>query len=53
MVEGGSRVSASSGPRSKGASDLPADVRKAGERFVSQGLYKNLSEYARDYYEQG
>lgn len=52
MVEGGSRLSSGSGPRQKGASDLPADVRKVGEKFVAQGLYKNLTEYARDYFEQ-
>lgn len=51
-VEGGNRYASSSGPRAKGAGDLPADVRKVGEKFVAQGLYKNLTEYAKDYFDQ-
>jgi len=50
-LEGGSRI-ANGGPRQKGASDLPADARAQGERFVKQGLFKNISEYASDYWAQ-
>lgn len=53
MVEsGGGRMAASAGPRSKGANDLPADVRNIGERYVKQGLFKDLNEYAREYWAQ-
>lgn len=51
-VEAGGRMPAASG-RSKGVSELPADARKQGEKFVAQGLFKNLAEYANDYWNQG
>lgn len=38
--------------RSKGASDLPAAVRAVGEGFVKDGLFKNIEEYAKDYWSQ-
>ncbi len=50
VESGGGRMSASAGPRAKGANDLPSDVRAVGERFVKQGLFKDLNEYARDYF---
>lgn len=50
VESGGGRMSAGAGPRAKGATDLPADVRAVGERFVKQGLFKDLNEYARDYF---
>lgn len=37
------------GNRKTGA-DLPSDVRSIGERFVKQGLFKSLDEYATDYF---
>lgn len=53
MVEaGGGRVPSSAGPRAKGANDLPADVRAVGQRYVTQGLFKDLNEYAREYFSQ-
>lgn len=53
MVEaGGGRMPATAGTRAKGASDLPGDVRRVGESFVKQGLFKDLNEYARDYFAQ-
>lgn len=53
MVEsGGGRMPSTAGPRAKGASDLPSDVRRVGESFVKQGLFKDLNEYARDYFAQ-
>ena len=51
MVEGGGRMSASA-QRGRGVNDLPADAKKQGEKFVSQGLFKNLAEYAADYHSQ-
>jgi hypothetical protein len=30
---------------------LPADVAKAGRDFVKQGIFKDIEEYARDYFE--
>lgn len=53
MVEsGGGRMPASSGSRSKGANDLPAEVRKVAERFVKEGYFKSVNDYAREYFEQ-
>lgn len=40
-------------PRTKGADDLPQDARKVGEMYVKEGIYKSISDYAKDYYEQG
>lgn len=51
-VEGGSRMAISSGARSKGAADLPADARRQGEKFVREGLFKDMSEYAREFWSQ-
>lgn len=34
----------------KSASDLPSDIKTIGERFVRQGLFKSLDEYAKDYF---
>lgn len=36
--------------RGKGAAQLPAEARAAGERFVKEGLFKNIEEYAKDYF---
>lgn len=53
MVEGGGgRMAATASPKSKSANDLPADVRSVGERYVKQGLFKDLNEYAREYFAQ-
>ncbi|MBK8161565.1 MAG: hypothetical protein IPK59_23410 [Rhodospirillaceae bacterium] len=51
QVEGGSRVSSSNGRRA-GSSNLPPEARKEGMRFVQQGLFKNLDDYAKEYYAQ-
>lgn len=48
---GGGRVPASTG-RGKGAADLPADARAQAEKFVRDGLFKDINEYARDYWAQ-
>lgn len=34
----------------KTAADLPAEAKAAGEKFVRDKLYKNLDEYAKDYF---
>lgn len=39
--------------RTRGVSELPPEARKAGEKFVKQGLYKSLDEYAADYHKLG
>ena len=53
MVEGGGgRMAQTTNSRSKGANDLPSDVRSVGERYVKQGLFKDLNEYAREYFAQ-
>lgn len=49
--EGGSRV-AGGGPRPRGAAELPAEARRAGERFVKEGIFKDLNAYAKDYFAQ-
>lgn len=52
MVEsgGGGMPGAGAGRRTKSAADLPADAKAAAERFVKQGIYKNVNEYAADYW---
>ncbi len=47
---GGGRLPAQSGK--KGVNELPADAKIQAERFVKQGLYKNVAEYAADYWSQ-
>lgn len=39
--------------RTRGPDDLPPDVRKIAESFVKEGVYKSVSDYAKDFYEQG
>lgn len=50
-VESGSRR-ATSGQRAKGINELPAEARRAGESFVRQKIYKDLNEYAKEFWEQ-
>jgi hypothetical protein len=38
--------------REKGADDLPPEAKQVGSKFVKDGLYSNLQEYARDYFSQ-
>lgn len=51
-VEGGSGRVPVSFTRTRGARDLPADARAQGQRFVKDGLFKSLDEYATRYFEQ-
>lgn len=51
-VEGGGGRVPVSFTRKKGASDLPADARAQGQRFVKEGLFKSMDEYATRYFEQ-
>jgi len=51
-VEGGTRIANGGRQRSRGAADLPADARAQGERFIKQGLFKNINEYAAEYWSQ-
>lgn len=50
-VEGGAGVPASSGGARRGVADLPADARAAGERYVQDGSFKSLADYAKVYWE--
>ena len=52
VESGGSRLPSGNGNRQRGASDLPADARAQAEKFVKQGLFKDVNEYARDYFAQ-
>lgn len=49
-VESGNRQA--SAQRGKGAASLPAEARSAGEKFVREGIFKDLNEYAKDYWSQ-
>jgi len=49
-VESGGRMSAGAAARAKSGNDLPADVRAVAERFVKQGLFKDVNEYAREFF---
>ena len=50
-AEGGGR-STTNGSAKKGVKDLPAEARAAAERYVDEGIYESLAEYATDYFEQ-
>lgn len=50
VESGGSRLPSGAGNRQRGASDLPAEARAAAERFVKQGIFKDVNEYAREYW---
>jgi len=39
--------------RAKGGDDLPADVRKIGQEFVADGVFKTLDDYAKSYFAHG
>lgn len=52
-VESGGGRGAATAPRGKGVAELPADAKRQGEKFVKEGLYKNIAEYAADYHAQG
>ncbi len=50
-VDGGSDFSdVFGGKGKKSEADLPPEARQAGERYVKQGLYKNLGAYAKEYF---
>lgn len=50
-VDGGGVGFAGRG-REKGADDLPAEARKQAEEYVKEGVFKNVAEYAKEYFEQ-
>jgi len=52
-VEGSASRGAAVRQSTRGAAQLPPEARKQGQEFVSDGLFKNLDEYARSYFEQG
>ena len=54
VTAGGGEGGGSHGRQSSknGVAALPADARAAGERFVKQGLYKDINEYAQEYWAQ-
>ena len=49
-VEEGGGAKAQKGKKT--AADLPAEVRATGNRFVKQKLFKNINEYAEQYFAQ-
>ena len=52
-VEGGSRVPSAGGAmRGKGAGELPQEARRQGDKYVKQGLFKDINEYAKEYWSQ-
>lgn len=50
VESGGSRLPSGGGNRQRGASDMPPEAKAAAERFVKQGIFKDVNEYARDYW---
>lgn len=50
-VDSGQRTSGAR-RNGKSARDLPPEAREAGDRFVGQGLYKNIDEYSAFYWSQ-
>lgn len=40
------------GKRGRGPDDLPAEARKVGQDFVTEGIFKSLDEYAASYFAQ-
>lgn len=49
-VDGGGSFPGTSRKQGKAGADLPAEARAAGEKFVKQGLFKDLNAYAKDYF---
>ena len=50
-VDGGGLGSGLQRRGPKGADDLPPEAKAAGKDLVEDGIYKNLTEYAKDYWE--
>lgn len=51
-VDPGSDFSGVFKSKGKGEADLPAEARSAGQRYVQQGLYKDMKAYAKVYFEE-
>lgn len=49
-VDGGGNFPGTGRKQGKTGADLPAEARTAGEKFVKQGLFKDLNAYAKEYY---
>lgn len=49
-VDGGSSFPGAFRKAGKTAADLPAEAKAAGEKYVSQGLFKDLNAYAKEYF---
>lgn len=49
-VDGGGNFPGTVRKQGKTGADLPAEARTAGEKFVKQGLFKDLNAYAKEYY---
>jgi hypothetical protein len=49
-VDGGGAFSGAGRKQGKSAADLPAQDRAIGEKFVKQGLFKDINAYAKDYW---
>lgn len=50
-VEGGSRIPGGGGAQ-RMATRLPAEAKSAGEKFVADGLFKDMEDYAKSYFAQ-
>lgn len=50
-VDGGGMLDGIPVKNGKGPESLPPEARAAGQRFIKQGLFKNLTEYAKDYFD--
>lgn len=53
MVEGGGGRMPASRSAGKGVSHLSSEERRAGEKFVKEGLFKSLDEYAKELFSEG
>lgn len=49
---GGGRIPSAAASRKRTVSDIPASDRAIGERHVREGLYKDINEWAQDYFNQ-
>lgn len=49
VESGGGRMPVTA-TRAKGAADLPADVRAVAEKLVKQGLFKDVADYAAEFF---
>lgn len=49
-VDGGGSFPGTSRKQGKSATDLPAEAKAAGDKYVKQGLFKDINAYAKEYF---